>query len=114
MEAEAPSGINVPVELRSHEQFQLAEYVPKMEERLRERDLDEQADAVSDFTFTVDATDDVAGQYASAPAEDWEKVIQYLNILRPQEGLRVWWLRKKLAKRLARRLEEMEVEEDDD
>lgn len=98
----------VPIELRTHERAQLEEYVPRLESKLRARDLEDQADTVRDFSFTLDATEEVAGQYASAPADDWESVVQYLNILRDEEGNRVWWLRKKLATRLARRLEEVE------
>lgn len=108
------AGMNVPIELRSHEQKQLAEFIPRIEDSLRDSDLTDQADTVGDFSFTVDHTDEVAGKYASAPAEDWAAVLQYLSILRPDEGLRVWWLQKKLSKRLQARLAEMDVEGDDE
>lgn len=102
--------MDVPIEMRSHEQEQMETFLPEVEETLRERGLHEQADEIGNFTFTLDATDDVAGQYASAPAEDWEKVVQYLNIIRPNHGLKVWWLRKKLAMRLSERLAEVDAE----
>lgn len=98
--------MKVPIELRSHEQAQLDEFVPRAADRLEDKGLDEEAQEVRD----VDIIDNQSGTYSAEPTE-WAAIIGALRTLRDEEGLRSWWLRKKLAQRLARRTEEIDPEE---
>lgn len=113
------SSIRVPVEIRTHELSQLKSMVPRVVERLRDIDAETFGDDADELEriytehietvereFTED--DQTFAAYVSMPADDWRNVVGSLGRLYDEEGLRVWWLRKKLVKRLRKRLEEME------
>lgn len=107
--------MKVPINLRSHERKQLDEFITRAIDLLEDRGLDEEAEDVREATIIED---EGANTYSAEPS-DWSAVIGSLRILRPEESLRSWWLRKKLAKRLSRRMDEIEdaegegVESDD-
>jgi len=113
------TSINVPVKVRSHELQQAHDFIPRVAQRLRDIDADpaqEQADELEriyaehvegvERKFTED--DQAFAAYISMPADDWRAVVGGVARLRGEEGLRSWWFRKKLVKRLQARLEEME------
>jgi hypothetical protein len=93
--------------------------VPRAVERLRALDAETFGDDADELEriyaeyiegvereFTAD--DQAFAAYVSMPADDWRQVVGSLGRLYDEEGLRVWWLRKKLVKRLRERLEQME------
>ena len=132
------TSINVPVKVRTHELQQAHDFIPRVAQRLRDIDADpaqEQADELeriyAEHVEGVEATypkgpegADSRGSsassppeqgsggefaaYISMPADDWRAVVGGVARLRGEEGLRSWWFRKKLVKRLQARLEEME------
>lgn len=109
------TAINVPVKVRSHELNQLHEFFPDVRDGLQQAGLDEAAEAVdriydehvSGVTAAVSG-----GPYAAMvtmPAEDWKTTVRYIGRLsQTSEGLRAWWLQKKLVGRLDDRLEELD------
>lgn len=100
--------MRVPLELRSTERTQLDEMIPNAIDRLREVGLDEEADELED----IDILSETNGKYY-AEATEWASVISALRVLRDQEGLRSWWLRTKLARRLSETMEELEADDQD-
>lgn len=94
--------IPVPIELRSHERAQLEDFVPRLRERLEDAGRDDLLDTLDGFT--LDAHDE--GVFNTT--EQWRTVIMELHRLKPEEGLRQWWLRRKLFKRLVDRVEALE------
>lgn len=94
--------MKVPIELRSVEQSQLEEFTPRAADRLENKGLDEEAQEVRD----AEIIDNGDGTY-SAETTEWSALIGALRTLRDGEGLRSWWLRKKLAIRLSSAVEEM-------
>ena len=103
-------GIRVPIDIRTHELNQAHEFIPRIIERLSQVDVEtaqEQADELD--RIYADYIEDVEAPYfLSMPADDWRTLVGALARLRDEEGLRVWWFRKKLVDRLQERLEEME------
>lgn len=115
------TSINVPVKVRTHELQQAHDFIPRVAQRLRDIDADpaqEQADELeriyAEHVEGVEATYPKGSEFAayiSMPADDWRAVVGGVARLRGEEGLRSWWFRKKLVKRLQARLEEMEGDE---
>jgi hypothetical protein len=104
---------NVPIEIRTHEQAQLEEFLPQIQERFRESGLDEQADTIEAFEFHLFETDEVAGSWATASAQQWADILQYLTYARDIDNNRAWWLQQKLGERLQERLDEIELGDDE-
>jgi len=114
--------VEVTIELRTHERAQLDEFVPRMVERLEAKGLDEEAedlcavdiienlDETSPFHETARESAHDPTTYSAAPTE-WATIIGALRVLREEEGLRSWWLRKKLARRLSRATDQLDPEE---
>lgn len=98
--------MKVPIELRPTEMNQLEEFMPRVEAALSDKGLDDEAEEVSEATII-----NVAGNTYSAEATDWSAIIGGLRTLRDEEGLRSWWLRKKLAGRLSRKVSELDPDE---
>lgn len=99
----------VPIELRSHERAQLDEFITRVVDILTERGLSNEAEEVEN----VDLIENGNGTFSAEPSE-WATVVGGLRHLRDDEGLRTWWLRSKLAKRLNERISEIEAEEEAD
>lgn len=94
--------MRVPIELRSHERSQLDDFIPRAVENLEDIGLDEEAEEVDD----VDIIDNEDGTF-SAEAEEWVAIISSLRTIYDDEGVRSWWLRKKLAQRVGRKANEL-------
>jgi hypothetical protein len=95
------TAMHVPVDLRTHEVNQLQEMVPDAAQQLRETDVEtlvEDAEtlerAYDEHLYGLDGPG-----VASMPADDWRAIVR--NLDRADDGLRVWWLRKKLVDRLS-------------
>lgn len=99
--------VSIPIELASHEVKQLDEFIPRIEERLREIDLEDEADEISDATIVEEG-----GDVFSAKTKEWAAIIGGLRVLRGEESLRSWWLRKKLARRVSEKVAELDPEEE--
>jgi aminopeptidase N len=101
MSTSSSSTPNIPITVRTHEKAQLEDFVPRVEELFRESDLDEQADFLADLELVFE------NDTAYAAPRDWGRLIQHLTRLREEEGLRVWWLQRKLARRLRERVDDV-------
>ncbi|WP_226041237.1 hypothetical protein [Natrinema sp. DC36] len=95
----------IPIRLRSNEENQLDEFVPQAIENLREIELEDEADDLSN----VDIIDNEDGTF-SAEVGEWATIISALRTLREDESLRSWWLRKKLARRLSKATEHLDLD----
>jgi hypothetical protein len=110
------SDLNVPIEIRSHEQQQLESMVPDVIESLERAELDtetiEQAhEKLRDPTETFTAPDQSFYRYLSLPVDSWQTLIQELERVQGKEGHatnRVHYLRRKLFKRVRDRMEELQ------
>lgn len=113
--------INVPVRVRSNELAQAQNMTPRVVEKLRQVDAESVQERADDLERIYEehiegVEHDYRGNtdyiefatHLSMPAEDWRTFIGALSRLRDEEGLRVWWLRKKFVNRLEDRLEGME------
>jgi hypothetical protein len=102
------TAINVPIDVRSHELQQVKEMGTSAVERLRSIELDDEADELSRVVdeHILDMPDDA--DTLSMPADDWQTLVRHLHRLRDEEGLRVWWLRRKLYDRLQDKQEALE------
>lgn len=113
------TAMNVPIKVRTHELKQLHEMVPAARRHCEQAEMDEQADEITRvYDEHIANVEEAAGfdtsfrAHVSMPADDWRTTISSLGrVQRRDEGLRAWWLRKKLASRLRDRLEQLE---DDD
>lgn len=99
--------MKVPIEIRPNEMRQLENYTAAVVDHYRERDMDEQADEFAAISMTLEPQED-GWQNGVLEQEEWDMLVTRLNVLRPEEGQRVWWLQKKLSNRLNERLREME------
>jgi len=109
------SAINVPIKARTHELNQLHGKVPEAVDHFQQAEMHDEADEVNriydehisgvDPKFTDD--DQSFAAYVYMPADDWYTTLRVLGRFDDQ---RLWWLRKKLSKRLRDRLDEMEDE----
>jgi hypothetical protein len=102
------TAMNVPVNMRTHEVYQLQTMVPDAAHHLRETGVEtlvEDAETLNrvydEHLYGLDGRGTV-----SMPADDWRAIVR--NLDRAGDDLKVWWLRKKLVQRLAERLEGVE------
>lgn len=102
------TAINIPIDVRSHEQNQLTEFVPKLVTRFMNRQT-EQMESKSDELNRVydEHIEGMDGEsYLSMPIDDWRTLISSLSNV--DDGLRGWWLQKKLVSRLRDKLEDIQ------
>lgn len=112
--------LNVPVEVRSHELEQLHDWTPRIEQRLREVERDDEADSIERLYdeyipnyMDADKRAYSGTPYISMPADDWRTLVRNLDRIYDDEGKnRVWWLRKKLVSRLRDRMDDMEGDDE--
>lgn len=115
------SDINVPIQVRSNELTQLHEWVPTLAGKLQQAELDERAEQMQriyeehiDITHTA-ADDPAIVTYVSMPAEDWRALIRESQRLTDERGVtRVNYLRRKLGRRLRDRMDEMDIDTEED
>lgn len=109
------AGPRVDVPLRTQEKQQLDKFVPMAVERLRDLGLGNEADDLDDVTIEIDETPTLRTRYVGyAEPDGWRLIVRHLGKLRSNEGLQIWWLRKKLAKRVHDRIEEVVPDEESD
>lgn len=103
-------GVEVDIPLRTQERDQLAEFHPQIIDHLNELGLDKEGEQVSDVELAIEEAPELDGySYRGyAHAEEWRTLLSALQHLYDEETLRVRWLRKKLAKRLHDRVQEIE------
>lgn len=96
------TGINVPINVRTHETQQLQTKVPSVIEDMQDADMDtDEIERVYDEHIAgLNGTGTV-----SMPTDDWQIINTRLARL---DNLHTRWLRKKLVRRLRERLEELE------
>lgn len=99
--------MKLPINLRSNEKRQLDEMIPRAADLFEERELGDEAEELREATIVEE---EETGMYY-ADVDDWRTIVSSLRVLRKEESLRSWWLRKKLAKRLSRKMDELEDEE---
>lgn len=102
------TAINIPIDVRSHEQNQLTEFIPKLVTRFMNRQT-EQMESKSDELNRVydEHIEGMDGEsYLSMPIDDWRTLISSLSNV--DDGLRGWWLQKKLVSRLRDKLEDIQ------
>lgn len=87
--------MSIPLELRTQERQQLDEYIPQAIETLRGRGLNDEADDVVGVTLIEEEDGRV-----STTVDQWVSLLSSLRVI--DDGLRPWWLRKKLSQRLAK------------
>lgn len=95
--------MRVPIQLRSHEEAQLESFVPRMVDRLNDMGVEAEAEDIEN----VELIDEGDGTF-SAEVSEWTALLGGMRVLRDEEGLRSWWLRKKLSRRLMRIQEKLE------
>jgi hypothetical protein len=101
------SSIPIPIDIRSHEVSQLDEFVPQIVERLRDiatedNDLGSEADSIESIYDNAAVSDGML----SMEIDEWRTLLRHLPRLRDDEGLRVWWLQRKMIRRLKDRADE--------
>lgn len=95
--------LSVPIELRSHEREQLNEYLPEAEESYFMGERYEERD---DVAVLIEQLSDSSGKHVSFTVEQWRTCVSALS--RVDDGLRPWWLQKKVVNRLNERVEELQ------
>lgn len=103
---------SVPIEvpLRTQERTKLERYVPQIVDYLEGIGLNEKAEELDDVAFTIEENIDGRTRWlATTTADEWRTVLADLSNL---DTTGVWWLRKKLAKRVHDRIDAV-TEEDD-
>lgn len=99
------TAINIPVECRRTEVRQLKEMVPKAVERLDAAGKDDDAAALERI-HDEHITDLPDGKgTVSMPKDDWTSLV--LGLDRVDDGLRPWWLTRKLSTRVQDRLRDV-------
>lgn len=99
--------VRVPITLRPLERTQLDSMVPRVVDRLEELERYDEATKVENAEIHIDE------DTAAAEPLTWATVVGGLEVLRQEDGLRIWWLRKKLSKRLQRKMDEMDIDMDE-
>lgn len=104
--------ISVPLGLRTHERSQLDTFVDEIIATLRDLGLDDEADDIDDVTLTIEDGHEERGltYTATTTADEWRTLVAGLSNV---EGLKADWLRRKLAKRLAQKVDELREAIDD-
>lgn len=100
----------ITIEMRPNEKSQLEDFVPRIIEEYHDSGLDERAEALEDMVLGWVPTE----WEARLGVEEWSTLISSLHVVRPDEGLRVWWLQKKLSRRLRQRINELGIDIEDD
>ena len=96
------SDLSVPIEIRDHEYRQLIEYLPNAKQSYKAGDRDDEAATVSTL---IDTLSDSSDKHVSFTVEQWRTCVSALN--RCEDGLRPWWLQKKVVNRLNERIENL-------
>lgn len=97
--------MTVTMPMRTQEQDQLERFVPEIIEYLEGIGLDSSASELDDVTFDLEHNDEGRTRWlATTTADEWRTVISKLSNL---DGNDVDWLRRKLAKRLHDKVEEI-------
>jgi hypothetical protein len=96
--------INIPVDVRTHEAAQAREFALRSATDLRNAEQHERADTLERIyqQHLMDIEDSI-----TMSADDWRTFISECRRLDRTEGLRCWWFRRKLAKRLDERMENL-------
>lgn len=101
--ADTAEDIGIPVPLRTQEKAQLERFVPSAVEYLEDIGLDAKAEQLDDVEFVIEENDGGRTRWiATTTADEWRRVVSDLSNV---EGQDVWWLRKKLSKRVHDRIE---------
>lgn len=95
--------LRVPIEVRDHEYRQLVEYLPNARDSYLRGDRDDEAAAVGTL---IDDLSDSSDEHVSFTVEQWQTCVSALS--RCDDGLRPWWLQKKVVNRLNERIEELQ------
>ena len=96
------SDLTVPIELRSHEREQLNEYLPQAKESYF---MGERYAARDDVAVLIEQLSESEGTHVSFTVEQWRTCVSALS--RCEDGLRPWWLQKKVVNRLNERIENL-------
>lgn len=98
--AKADGDIKVPIDLRTHERAQLTEFTEKLVDHFD--GIDDRADDLREVRDRIAEQDDTV----FLTADQWSSLLQPMHD-RLDEGLRTWWLQRKLLGRLQDRQEEI-------
>lgn len=102
--------VTVPMGLRTHEKQQLERHVPNIIDYLEDIGLGAVAEDLEDVTIEFEPNDEPGFRHlARTTADEWRMLVRGLQ---HQDGLDVWWLRKKLARRLYQRTQELQEDAD--
>lgn len=109
----ADTDLEVPVQVRSHEQAQLEEWVPAVREHFEQADLNDQAAAIGAIEGEIlawdgEREDEAFVRTLSLTLENWQELVKGLERVQSEYGRnRVEWLRRKLFKRVRGRVEDL-------
>lgn len=95
--------LSVPIEIRDNEYRQLIEYLPNAKQSYEAGERDDEAAAVSTL---IDTLTDSSDKHVSFTVEQWRTCVSALS--RVEDGLRPWWLQKKVVNRLNERVDELQ------
>jgi hypothetical protein len=99
---------SIPISLRSHEIDQLHEFVPKLVRRFMGRDTEQNdmASKADELERVYEEHIEGMGNALLMPIDDWRTLISSLSDV--DDGLRGWWLQRKLIRRLRDKSEELQ------
>lgn len=102
------TAISIPIDVRTHERKQLREFIPKIVSRYairatEDNDMESRAD---ELNRVYEEHIEGMGNALLMPIDDWRTIISELSEI--DDGLRGWWLQRKLIRRLREKSEELQ------